>query len=427
MATAAACAHGAGNAPAGAGSIGYVRMDDLVSKDPLYGQLSKYDQDIAALQLRSVGGQQVAQSGAGIQKEQAELQRELQNAANRTRDLLKAKQTEYQDRENAAIKAALAAAGAPVGPGAGEVASQIQATSNQQTQAVARQAQASLDTFRKETIAQDVAQVNSLRASLGERADRTYRAQAESLHEKESTYALQQASADAAQRLSLKTKLSNLPLDDASRKDITDQLDALDRKEADGLAALRNRDQATLATLQQQLRAQTNTEYTKEVVAIHDRTTAKLKDRTNQTRDTLVKQLGGQVTAQGSVTVGSPALTPDMKAKLQDLHKQYQDQFQKDADATVKAFYKTRDDLTRRFAELHGVDAGAQGDVARQINDLRKQRQDLYDEILAQVGREVKLVAGRRGVSVVFSVIVAPAAGVDLTDDTEKDIESLHE
>ncbi len=127
------------------------------------------------------------------------------------------------------------------------------------------------------------------------------------------------------------------------------------------------------------------------------------------------------------MTVGSPALTPDMKAKLQDLHKQYQDQFQKDADATVKAFYKTRDDLTRRFAELHGVDAGAQGDVAKQINDLRKQRQDLYDEILAQVGREVKLVAGRRGVSVVFSVIVAPAGGVDLTDDTEKDIESLHE
>jgi hypothetical protein len=426
-ATAAACSHGAGNAPAGAGSVGYVRMDDLVSKDPLYGQLSKYDQDIAALQLRSVGGQQVAQSGADIQKEQGELRRELQNAADRTRDLLRQKQTEYQDRENAAIKAALAAAGAPVGPGAGQVAGQIQATSNEQTQAVARQAQASLDTFRKETIAQDVAQVNSLRASLQESADRTYRARAESLHEKESTFALQQASADAAQRLSLKTKLSNLPLDDASRKDITDQLDALDRKEADALAAMRNRDQATLATLQQQLRGQTNTEYTKEVVAIHDRTTAKLKDRTNQTRDTLIKQLGGKVTAQGSVTVGSPALTPDMKAKLQDLHKQYQDQFQKDADATVKAFYKTRDDLTRRFAELHGVDAGAQGDVAKQINDLRKQRQDLYDEILAQVGREVKLVAERRGVAVVFSVIVAPAGGVDLTDDTEKDIESLHE
>jgi len=426
-ATSACAQRGAAPGPAGASSYGYVRMGELVSKHPLYGQLSKYDADIAALQLKSVGGSSVAASGADLQKEEAALQRDLQEAATRTRDLLKAKQTEYQDRENAAIKAALAAAGAPLPPGAGAVAGQIQATSNQQAVAVTKEAQSSLETFRKETIAQDTAQVNALRASLSERADRTYRAKAEELHEKESSFSLQQANADAPARLPLKTKLSNLPLDDASRKDITDQLDALDRKEADTLAAMRNRDQATLAALQLQLRQQTDTEFTKEVAAVHERTTAKLKDRTAQARDQLVKQLGGTVTAQGTVQVSNPALSADMKAKLLALHKQYQDEFQKDADQTVKAFYKTKEDLGRRFAELHGVDAGAQGDVQREIGGLQKQRDELYDQMVAQIGREVRVVAQRHAVSVVFSEIVAPVGGVDLTDDTAKDLESLHE
>src|SRR5580700_266685 len=61
----------------GSGAVGYVRMGDLVKSHPLYGQLSKFDQDIAALQLKSVGGQTVARSGADVQRESAELQRQL--------------------------------------------------------------------------------------------------------------------------------------------------------------------------------------------------------------------------------------------------------------------------------------------------------------------------------------------------------------
>jgi hypothetical protein len=124
----------------------------------------------------------------------------------------------------------------------------------------------------------------------------------------------------------------------------------------------------------------------------------------------------------------APTLTADMKAKLQALHKQYQGEFQRDADQTVKAFYKTKDDLSRRFAELHGVDAGAQYDVRRQIDALQKQRDTLYGEMLAQIQREVKLVAQRRSVALVFGDIITPAAGgVDLTDDAARDLESLHE
>jgi hypothetical protein len=403
-------------------------MKDLVAKHPLFGQLSKYDQNIAALQLKSLGGPQVAANGAGIQKEEAALQRELEQAADRTRALLKEKQTEYQDRENAAIKAALAVAGAPAPPGAGAIAGQIQATSNEQAQQVAQAAQTNLEVFRKETIGQDNAAVDALRKSLAERADRTYRAKAEELREKESQFALSAARANAPTRLSLRTRLSNLPLDDASRKDITDQLEALDRKEADALAAMRNRDQATLAALQAQLRVQTTTEYTKEVASIHQRTNAKLADRATQTRSQLVQQLGGPVAGnQTSVSARAPALSAETKAKLLALHKKYQSDFQRDADETVKAFYKTKDDLSRRFAQLRGVNVGAQGDVQQQIDALQKQRDELYGEIVAQIGREVKLVAERRAVGVVFSDVLAPAGGIDLTADAEKDIESLHE
>jgi hypothetical protein len=403
-------------------------MGDLVKKHPLYTQLSRFDEDIAALQLKSAGGSEVAHVGANIQREDAALQRELDAAAERTKTLLRAKQNEYEQRENEAVKAVLAAAGVASGPSAGTIAGQMQATANDQARTVAREAQANLERFRQQTIVQDKAAVDALSKSLGERADRTYRAKSDQLHEREASFALSQANADASERLSLRTKLSNLPLDDAGRKEITDRLDALDRKAADALAAMRNRDQATLAALQVQLRTQTRADFQREAGAIHGRTNAKLADRAKQTQTGIMQQLGGaiggaQVTAGG----GAASLSSETRAQLLALHKKYQADFQRDADQTVKDFYRTKDDLGRRFAELHGVDLTAQNDARKQLDALQKQRDELYDSIVAQIGREVKLVAQRRAVGVVFSDIVAPVGSVDLTADAEKDIESLHE
>jgi hypothetical protein len=410
----------------GSGAVGYVRMGDLVKSHPLYGQLSKFDQDIAALQLKSVGGQTVARSGADVQRESAELQRQLTDAANRAQNELKSKQLEYQQRENDAVRAILVSSGGVSAASAGAIADQMRSTASQQAQAVGQEAQANLNVFRQQTIAQDKAAVSELSRSLEERANRTYRARAEELREREAAFALSEANADAAQRLSLRTKLSNLPLDDAARKDITDQLDALDRKEADGLAAMRNRDQVTLAALQTQLGDQTKSDFAKESQAIHARTTAKLGDRANQTQSNIVAQTTGNV---GSVTATAPnavRLTPATREQLLELHKKYQTDFQKDASATIKSFLQTKEDLSRRYAELHGADAGAQAGTQREIDALQRQRADLYDQIVAQIGREVKLVAQKRSVTLVVSDVVAPV-GVDLTDDTEKDLESLHE
>ena len=60
------------------GAVGYVRMDDLVRRHPLYAELSRLDDDMAALQFKSVGG------GSGptlppdqLRKEQAAIQIEI--------------------------------------------------------------------------------------------------------------------------------------------------------------------------------------------------------------------------------------------------------------------------------------------------------------------------------------------------------------
>jgi hypothetical protein len=229
-------------------------------------------------------------------------------------------------------------------------------------------------------------------------------------------------------RLSLRTKLANLPLDDSGRKDINDQLAALDRKEADALAALRNRDQAELATLQASLRLRTRSDFARESGSIHSHTNAKLAARAKETQSDLVHQLGPIDVGGSSGPPGLPAgLSPQMKARIMALHQQYQVSFQKDIDATVKAFLKTRDDMTRRFGELHGVDTQAQSGARAELGRLQRQRSELYASIVAQIGREVKLVAEKHSIAVVFSEIVAPVSGVDLTADAEKDIESLHE
>ena len=123
----------------------------------------------------------------------------------------------------------------------------------------------------------------------------------------------------------------------------------------------------------------------------------------------------------------NPNLPPALRTRIEQLHNDYQKRFQNDAKTTIADFEKTRQDLSRRYAELHGVDTAAQQGANAQVVSLRKKRDDLYDQMVAQIDREVKLIAQQRGISIVLTNVVAPAGGVDLTPDALKDIESLHE
>jgi len=410
----------------GGGAVGYVRMEELVQKHPLYDQLARYDRSIQAFDLRSTVPR-VAASDPEMRTRERDLEKQLDDAANRTKTLIDAKQKQYQQQEAAAIAAALQGAGS--GPSAGQIAGSINTTARQQQGGVTSQAQSDFTAYRQTLEKQDRAQIAAAQKALSDRADRTWRAKAEELQSKESALSLTLANDDAPQRLALRTKLSSLALDDAAREDAQKQITAIDRKEADVTAAEHNRDQQTLAALQTQLHDQVQGELNAQVAKIRARSLALMQQR-QQTLGRQVSSVGGPVVQTG--TIGGPRqggqnLPPALRARIEQLHQDYQKRFQDDAKTTIADFQKTRADLSRRYAELHGVDGSAQQGAQAQVLALRKKRDDLYDEITGQIDREVRLIAQQRGISVVLSDVVAPAGGVDLTPDALKDIESLHE
>jgi hypothetical protein len=424
------CSH-ATSAPApdasGKGTVGYVIMDELVKKHPLYDQLARYDRSIEAFDLTSTAPQ-VAASDPNLAARERDLQKQLSDAADRTRKLIEQKQKQYQQQESAAIAAALRGAGAG-GPSAAQIAGSVNAMARQQQSGVAAQAQRDLNAYRATLQKQDSAQMAAAQKALSDRADRAYRAKAEELQSKQSALSLKMASEDAPQRLALRTKLTSLALDDAAREDAQKQLAAIDRKEADALAAARNRDQQTLVALQVQLKDQMQADLNAQVAAIRQRSLGSLAQR----QQSLAKRVtGGGAVVQPTVVNGgtqqvNPNLPPALRARIEQLHNDYQKRFQEDAKTTIADFTKTRTDLGKRYAQLHGLDGASQHDAQAQILSLRKKREDLYTQITEQIDREVRLIAQQRGISVVLTNIVAPAGGVDLTPDALKDIESLHE
>jgi len=430
-ATVTGCARGGETSGALASSapldsrIGYVRMDELVKVHPLYSQLARLDEDMQALQLKSVGSE-IALSGADLAKEEKALQKELDAAAARTKAALVGKEQEYTRREQAAIDAALGAGAGVTGPGGAQIAGSISAQGQAQAQAVTQIANRNLNAYRKELVDQDRRAERALQQALAESAERSYRAEADQVQKAESDYALQLASADAGPRLSLRTKLSNLALDDASRADVKSQLDAIDRKESDALGAMKNRDTDKLVALQKSLHDKMIAQLNVQVARIRKRTIGKLNERTADTQHALIGQIGRVGGGPGGAPVAG-GVSPEMKAKLLALHQKFQHDFNDDASKTVAQFQKTRADLMRRFAQISGVDVDSQAAANKQMSALQKQRGDLYNEMVEQIGREVKVIAEQRGINVVVSDVVAPAGGVDLTADAEKDIESLHE
>jgi hypothetical protein len=432
VAALAACGRTATTAPAAVasanGNVGYVRMEELVRKHPLYDQLARYDRSIEAFDLTATAPRALV-ADPRLRDQEKQLQKQLHDAADRTQKLLDQKQQQYQQQEARAISAALQGAGN--GPTAAQIAGRLNQTARQQQGGAGLQAQRDYESFRADVQKQDEAQVLAAQKALAERADRALRAKSEELQSKESALSLELANQDAGERLALRTKLSSLALDDAAREDAQKQLAALDRKEADAVAAQRNRDQQTLLTLSAQLKAQVESDLRRQVAQIHKRSLALLSQRQSA--------IAGQASAYGGPIVQTtvvngqprqivnPNLPPALRSRIQKLHDDYQKRFQADAKTTIAAFTKTREDLSRRYAELHGIDLSAQSGADSQIGALRKKRSDLYDQITAQIDREVRLIAQQRGVSVVLTDVVAPADGVDLTPDALKDIESLHE
>ncbi len=92
-----------------------------------------------------------------------------------------------------------------------------------------------------------------------------------------------------------------------------------------------------------------------------------------------------------------------------------------------RSISKPKADLDAQYAALHGADGAASGAAGKQLGDLQHQRDDLYNKMVGQIKRDAGQVAAKRGLQVVFMNIEAAGGGIDLTNDVEKDIESLHQ
>lgn len=406
------------NAPSVRG-IGYVRLSDVLKHHPLYGQLAQIDAAIDALGLKSLGPA-VPQTGATLSREAKALNAQLKAAQDRANRILRQKQIDYRERESAAMRAAMLAAGQ--GSAGAQSAQTMQSVSASQAQAVTAAANRDFSNYQQAVVSQDNAAINEIDRQLARRADRQYRLKATQLQERESQLSLELSQQDASQRLQVRTKLANLALDDATRARYQAQLRALDRREGRALGAQRARDAQQLAEFRRTLQAEMASAMRTQAVKIRAQTAAKLQARRNQVSGQIISQLRGL--QPPGIAANVPA---DVRAKLRQIDKQFKEKFAADAAKTVAQYQATKADLDARYAALEGVDAGAAGASAQGLADLRRQRQDLYAKMVEQIKREAGKIAAQRGLRVVLTNVQAAAGGVDLTDDVAKDIESLHE
>jgi hypothetical protein len=394
---------------------GYVRLDDVVKKHPLYSQLSQIDDAIAAINLQ-IAGPHVPLGAKQIAAQTAELNRELRAAQDRANKILAAKQREYTSREQQAVAAALKAAGiSGSGALAGEQMSQSSAL---QARQAAQAANADLQAYQQSVVAQDTAASNSIANQLELGASQKYRAKAEQLAQKETDLSLQLTQRDAGARLAIKMRLSNLAMDQAARQQAQTQIAAINAREAAQVTAARNADAATLRAYRAQLDRETGNAIRAQTGAIASQTRAKLEQRRNE--------VGGQLRSLSPVTP-PPNLSPNVKVKLAQIQQQYAKTFTADAGKTLAEYNTTKSDLDRQFAALHGADVGATGAAAKELDSLQKRRGDLYAQIVKQVERDAARIAKDRGLSIVFVNVWAAAGGYDMTSQVINDVESQHE
>ncbi|MEO6834407.1 MAG: OmpH family outer membrane protein [Candidatus Tumulicola sp.] len=395
--------------------LGYVRVDAVLKHHPLYSQLSQLDDAIAAINL-AAAAPHVPRSAAAISRETAQLNRQLRDAQNRANKILAQKQQNYAKREGQAVAAAMAAAG--VGAGGSQVASAMSATSAQQARQAASAANQDFMAYQQSVVAQDSAASSAIARQLQQQAAQKFRAKAEQLQQNETDLSLRITQEDAAQRLAVKTRLSNLALDEATRKQLDEQLAAINAKDSAAMEAQRRADAATLQAYRAQLSAQTNGDVRAQVGAIQGATRSKIEERRNE--------VGTQLR-----NLGPPALPTNIPAgvreKIAKIHAQFTSQFQVDAQKTIGDYNAVKADLDRQFAGLHGADVGATGAAAQELDALQKRRDALNKQIVDQITREATRIAKDRGFSIVFVNVAAAQGGYDLTNDLIKDVESLHE
>jgi hypothetical protein len=396
--------------------VAYVRADDVIKHHPLYAQLQQLNDAIAAINLEAtlphapLTPQQIAQ-------QTQQLNSDLRDAQDRANKAIGTLQQQYAQQEHDADVAALKAAG--IDPSAAGVGQVMSADSQAQAAAAAQAAQQGYAQYQQSVISQDNAAAQAIVQQLNKQADAKFRARAEEYQQAENDLALRLAQDDSAQRLAIKTKMNNLALDADGRKAAEADMAALDKKEADQVAALRNQHGKDLAAYHQQLSAETTAAINQQMSSLRSQTTAKLSARG--------AEVGAQLRGLGGAPVPQVSIPPDVRRQLAQIHQKYAGLFQADAQKVVTEYNATKSDLDAEFASLHGQNVGAVGAAAKQLRDLQRRHDDLQTQIQNQIQHEAERLAKEMGFTIVLDNVQAAPGGYDLTNDLIHDVESLHE
>ncbi|HET9029495.1 MAG TPA: OmpH family outer membrane protein [Candidatus Aquilonibacter sp.] len=396
--------------------VAYIRVDDVIKHHPLFPQVQQLETAMTAINLEATIPRAPLTPQEIAQQTQA-LNAQLKSAQDRANAALGQIREKYQAQERDADIAALKAA--HIDPAAAGIGQAMSATSQQQLAQAAQTAQKNFAQYQQDVVAQDRAAMNSVAAQLSKEADQKIRARAEQYQQQETDLSLRVAQQDSSQRLALKTKMNNIAMDAAERKQVAQQLAALDKKEADAVNAMRSQHAKELGAYQDQVRKETNAKIQAQAASIQSQTQAKLSARQ--------QEVGAQLRSLGAPPVPQQSLPPDVRKQLMDIHQQMAQKFQADAQATAEQFNTTKADLDAQFAALHGENVGATGAAAKQLRDLQKRHDDLLAQIQSQIQREAVKLAKDMGFTVVLDNVSAAPGGYDLTNDLIHDVEGLHE
>jgi hypothetical protein len=347
---------------------GFVDLAQLVATHPQHAILLEYDREIAALRstqnLPDLAPVATANNGAGA------VRREAAAAQLRVRQIATRNAQADRGRERAALTS---------------------------TFAPQRAGDREMNTYSGELARETTASFTNYVAAIAERTERAYAARAQQLRERENTLAFDLARRDAAKRLSLRLKLTDLHLAHAARAPYVNELAALDEGERNAVSAQRGADAAVLAAYRRQLESDGRSAEAQMIARLRTTGNANLAIRRRVTQAGMRMQ----------------AASPSLRTAAGAFGATYSLAF--DAQKTGDGLRAAGDDISARFAQLAGSASRSERETANTIGELEAIRAALYRSIVTQITSEARLIAHRRGLAKVAIGSRRPGGSVDLT------------
>lgn len=405
--------------------IGYVDINKVVAAHPLNSELVALQDQITALNARSLVAPK-AQT-AEQKRAQAQLEADLADQDKRLQSELDAKRSYYLEKERQAIGQLQGAAFAPSG-GANPLLDSLRKQFGEEMKKINEAAGKTLSEYRDQLFKADREHLRQVQGDISADVGRKLAERQRQLSDTEDKYQHEVLVKDQDQKVNLKAQLENLQLSDAQRAQLQSQLQNLEARETYLINQQKARDNADLDAYKKQLQSQAIARFDAERSKTQEATNAKLLARQKDVQgqvQTQMKSLTDKFNAQLQGSSTALRVTPDVQKKMEAVHGQMQGQYQAAASTALAAYRQTRKYLVNKYSLLAHMQFQDNEAIAQEIDSLATQRRDLYAKIVEQVRGQVQVIARKDGIDIVFSSIAGNGSAVDLTADVAKAIASL--